>query len=75
MKQRKRLHDKDGDIDSDDYMAARDKAIKKAMGKDKKDESVKEELTDKHEKNYPRISKKQLLKNKVINPKTKLKKK
>ena len=33
-------------------MAARDKAIKKAMGKDKKDESVKEELTDK-QKNYP----------------------
>lgn len=27
-------HDKDGDIDSNDYLAARDKAIKKAMGKD-----------------------------------------
>lgn len=27
-------HDKDGDIDSNDYMAARDKAIKKAMGKE-----------------------------------------
>ena len=27
-------HDGDGDIDSDDYMAAKDKAIKKAMGKD-----------------------------------------
>ena len=27
-------HDKDGDIDSDDYMASRDKAIKKAMGKE-----------------------------------------
>jgi len=27
-------HDDDGDIDSDDYMAAKDKAIKKAMGKD-----------------------------------------
>ena len=27
-------HDKDGDIDSDDYMMAKDKAIKKAMGKD-----------------------------------------
>ena len=37
---KKKDHDKDGDIDSDDYMAARDKAIKKAMGKDKKDESV-----------------------------------
>ena len=28
---KKKDHDKDGDIDSDDYMAARDKAIKKAM--------------------------------------------
>ena len=27
-------HDGDGDIDGDDYMAAKDKAIKKAMGKD-----------------------------------------
>lgn len=27
-------HDKDGDIDSDDYLASRDKAIKKAMGKE-----------------------------------------
>jgi hypothetical protein len=27
-------HDDDGDIDSDDYMAAKDKAIKKAMGND-----------------------------------------
>ena len=27
-------HDKDGDIDGDDYMASKDKAIKKAMGKD-----------------------------------------
>ena len=26
-------HDDDGDVDSDDYMAAKDKAIKKAMGK------------------------------------------
>lgn len=47
---KKKDHDKDGDIDSDDYMAARDKAIKKAMGKDKKEESVKEELTDKQKK-------------------------
>ena len=31
---KKKDHDKDGDIDSDDYMAARDKAIKKAMGKE-----------------------------------------
>jgi len=47
---KKKDHDKDGDIDSDDYMAAKDKAIKKAMGKDKKEESVKEELTDKQKK-------------------------
>lgn len=30
----KKDHDGDGDIDSDDYMAAKDKAIKKAMGKE-----------------------------------------
>ena len=47
IESKKKDHDKDGDIDSDDYMAARDKAIKKAMGKDKK---VKEELTDKQKK-------------------------
>jgi hypothetical protein len=35
-------HDGDGDIDKDDYMAAKDKAIKKAMGK--KNEMVKENL-------------------------------
>ena len=34
-------HDGDGDIDKDDYMAAKDKAIKKAMGKD---EIVKENI-------------------------------
>ena len=34
---KKKDPDKDGDIDSDDYLAARDKAIKKAMGKDKKE--------------------------------------
>lgn len=34
-------HDDDGDIDSDDYMAAKDKAIKKAMGKD--DEELEEQ--------------------------------
>jgi hypothetical protein len=34
-------HDGDGDIDKDDYMAAKDKAIKKAMGKD---EMVKENI-------------------------------
>ena len=31
--EKKKDHDGDGDIDSDDYLAARDKAIKKAMGK------------------------------------------
>ena len=31
---KKKDHDGDGDIDSDDYLAARDKAIKKAMKKD-----------------------------------------
>jgi hypothetical protein len=34
-------HDKDGDIDGDDYKHAKDKAIKKAMGKD---EAVRENL-------------------------------
>ena len=51
---KKKDHDKDGDIDSDDYMAARDKAIKKAMGKDK---DVKEELTDKQKKLPPALQK------------------
>ena len=36
-------HDKDGDIDSDDYMAAKDIAIKKAMGND--DEETKDKKT------------------------------
>ena len=36
-------HDKDGDIDSDDYLAAKDKAIKKAMGKE-----VNEDADDEH---------------------------
>jgi len=35
-------HDGDGDVDGDDYMAAKDKAIKKAMGKD-----VDEDIHDK----------------------------
>ena len=33
-------HDGDGDIDGDDYMAAKDAAIKKAMGKDEVDENA-----------------------------------
>ena len=36
--------DKDGDVDSDDYMKAKDIAIKKAMGKDPED-NVKEQKT------------------------------
>jgi len=39
-------HDKDGDIDGDDYMAAKDKAIKKAMGKEEQlKEAVKNIIT------------------------------
>jgi hypothetical protein len=34
-------HDGDGDVDGDDYMAAKDKAIKGAMGKDNVKEAVK----------------------------------
>ena len=41
--EKKKDHDGDGDIDSDDYMAAKDKAIKKAMGKD---EQLKEAIKD-----------------------------
>ena len=54
---KKKDHDKDGDIDSDDYLAARDKAIKKAMGKDKEEKDVKEELTDKQKKLPPALQK------------------
>ena len=51
---KKKDHDKDGDIDSDDYMAARDKAIKKAMGKDKKvDEAINQILWCKENDSYP----------------------
>jgi len=32
---KKKDHDKDGDVDSDDYLAAKDKAIKKAKAKEK----------------------------------------
>ena len=38
-------HDGDGDIDSDDYLAARDKAIKKAMGKEV-DEAKEQQLKE-----------------------------
>lgn len=36
-------HDKDGDIDSDDYLMARDKAIKKSMGKEEESSDNAEE--------------------------------
>jgi hypothetical protein len=39
-------HDGDGDIDSDDYMAARDKAIKKAMKKQDANESMFDSILD-----------------------------
>ena len=38
-------HDGDGDIDGDDYKAAKDKAIKKAMGKDVNENKLKEAIT------------------------------
>jgi hypothetical protein len=38
-------HDGDGDIDGDDYKSAKDKAIKKAMGKDNVKEAVKNIIT------------------------------
>ena len=48
-------HDGDGDVDGDDYKAAKDKAIKKAMGKDEnQDKQLKEAIK--------RIIKKSLLK-------------
>ena len=37
---KKKDHDGDGDIDSDDYLAARDKAIKKAMKEDSEGEET-----------------------------------
>ena len=37
-------HDGDGDIDSDDYLAAKDKAIKKAMGKEVNEDVVKKNI-------------------------------
>ena len=37
-------HDKDGDIDSDDYLAAKDKAIKKAMGKEVNEDVVRKNI-------------------------------
>ena len=37
-------HDGDGDVDGDDYMAAKDKAIKKAMGKDVNEDVVRKNI-------------------------------
>ena len=37
-------HDGDGDVDSDDYMAAKDKAIKKAMGKEVNEDIIKKNI-------------------------------
>ena len=50
-------HDGDGDIDSDDYMAGKDKAIKKAMGKDDEEEieEVTAVYTDKNTRKEPQI--------------------
>jgi hypothetical protein len=39
-------HDGDGDIDGDDYMMAKDKAIKKAMGKDEVVSEMSPEMAD-----------------------------
>ena len=50
---KKKDHDKDGDIDSDDYLAARDKAIKKAMGKEVKEDAHSKDM----EANLPKIMK------------------
>ena len=44
MEKKGKDHDGDGDIDSDDYLAAKDKAIKKAMGKDPKEDQLKEAI-------------------------------
>jgi hypothetical protein len=46
IQEKKQDHDGDGDIDSDDYLAARDKAIKKAMDKKPKKESIETKLAE-----------------------------
>jgi hypothetical protein len=48
-------HDKDGDIDSDDYMMAKDKAIKKAMGKEDEESSDNAEDSDPCWKDYEMV--------------------
>lgn len=51
----KKDHDKDGDIDSDDYMMAKDKAIKEAMGKDGEETSDNAEDSDPCWKDYKMV--------------------
>jgi hypothetical protein len=46
MDEGKKDHDGDGDIDSDDYLAARDKAIKANMKKKSKKESIETKLAE-----------------------------
>ena len=47
LDERKKDHDGDGDIDSDDYLAARDKAIKRSMAKKKpKKENIETKLAE-----------------------------
>jgi len=46
MDEAKKDHDGDGDVDSDDYLAARDKAIKAAKSKKSKKESIDSKLSE-----------------------------
>ena len=46
MDEAKKDHDGDGDVDSDDYLAARDKAIKSAKSKKSKKESIDSKLSE-----------------------------
>ena len=46
IQEKKKDHDGDGDIDSDDYLAARDKAIKAAKAKKPKKESIETKLAE-----------------------------
>lgn len=48
-------HDKDGDVDSDDYMMARDKAIDKAMGTEEEETSDNAEDSDPCWKDYEMV--------------------
>lgn len=48
-------HDKDGDVDSDDYMMAKDKAIDKAMGNEEEETSDNAEDSDPCWKDYEMV--------------------